>query len=151
MNVIKGDLIKLALQGKFDVIVHGCNCFNTMGAGIARQVAIELPEATIADNYTRRGDKNKLGNIGIVKIERGDVKFEVVNAYTQYGCNVNTINVDYEAIRNCLKLIKEKFSGKRIGYPLIGCGLAGGKWEIVSKILDEELAGENHTLVEYQK
>ena len=32
---IKGDLIELAKQGKFDVIAHGCNCFCTMGAGIA--------------------------------------------------------------------------------------------------------------------
>lgn len=32
---IKGDLIKLALEGEFDVIAHGCNCFCTMGAGIA--------------------------------------------------------------------------------------------------------------------
>lgn len=27
MKIIKGDLIKLALDGKFDVIIHGCNCF----------------------------------------------------------------------------------------------------------------------------
>jgi O-acetyl-ADP-ribose deacetylase (regulator of RNase III) len=32
---IYGDLIELAKQGKFDVIAHGCNCFCTMGAGIA--------------------------------------------------------------------------------------------------------------------
>lgn len=36
---IKGDLIKLALQGKFDVIAHGCNSFCSMGAGIAPQMA----------------------------------------------------------------------------------------------------------------
>ena len=38
MKIIKGDLIKLALQGEFDVIVHGCNCFCTMGAGIAKSI-----------------------------------------------------------------------------------------------------------------
>lgn len=36
---IEGDLISLALQGKFDVITHGCNCFCNMGAGIALQMA----------------------------------------------------------------------------------------------------------------
>ena len=35
MNIVKGDLIKSAKEGQFDVIIHGCNCFNTMGAGIA--------------------------------------------------------------------------------------------------------------------
>ena len=31
MFVVHGDLFKLAEQGEFDIIVHGCNCFNTMG------------------------------------------------------------------------------------------------------------------------
>ena len=31
MKEVFGDLIELALVGKFDVIVHGCNCFSTMG------------------------------------------------------------------------------------------------------------------------
>ena len=30
---IIGDLIKLANEGTFDVITHGCNCMSTMGAG----------------------------------------------------------------------------------------------------------------------
>ena len=38
MNIVKGCLIELAVEGNFDVIVHGCNCFNTMGAGIAKQI-----------------------------------------------------------------------------------------------------------------
>ena len=37
------------------------------------------------------------------------------------------------------------------GYPLIGAGLAGGDWAIISKIIDEELKDENHTLVKYSK
>lgn len=35
MNIIKGDLIALVLEGRFDVIVHGCNCMCVMGAGLA--------------------------------------------------------------------------------------------------------------------
>jgi len=46
-----------------------------------------------------------------------------------------------------MRIIKNDFSGKRIGYPLIGAGLAGGNWRIISKIIDEELNGEDHTLV----
>jgi hypothetical protein len=36
---IQGNLITLALQGKFDVIVHGANCHSVMGAGLAPQMA----------------------------------------------------------------------------------------------------------------
>ena len=39
INYVDGDLIKLAKEAKFDVIVHGCNCLSTMGAGIAPQMA----------------------------------------------------------------------------------------------------------------
>jgi O-acetyl-ADP-ribose deacetylase (regulator of RNase III) len=36
MNVTEGDLIKFALDARFDVIIHGCNCRCVMGAGIAK-------------------------------------------------------------------------------------------------------------------
>jgi O-acetyl-ADP-ribose deacetylase (regulator of RNase III) len=39
------------------------------------------------------------------------------------------------------------FAGKRIGYPKIGAGLAGGDWSIIEEIIDRELEGEDHTLV----
>ena len=80
INYIDGDLIKLAKQGKFDVIVHGCNCFSTMKSGIAPQMA----EAFGCDEFEKeiltyteyddmgdmyevktnnKGDINKLGTI----------------------------------------------------------------------------------------
>ena len=33
----------------------------------------------------------------------------------------------------------------------IGAGLAGGDWQKISKIIEEELKGEDHTFVEFQK
>jgi len=50
-----------------------------------------------------------------------------------------------------MRLIKIESTGQRIGYPKIGAGLAGGDWEIIAAIIiiEEELAGEDHTLVEY--
>ena len=32
---------------------------------------------------------------------------------------------------------------------LIGAGLAGGDWKVISKIISEELQGEDYTLVEF--
>ena len=56
---------------------------------------------------------------------------------------------DYDAIRSVFRLVKQQFSGMTIGYPLIGAGLAKGDWTIISSIIDEELIGEDHTLVEF--
>lgn len=45
IEYVNGDIFK----GKDDVIVHGCNCFCNMGAGIALQVAKYYPEAKNID------------------------------------------------------------------------------------------------------
>jgi len=45
---------------------------------------------------------------------------------------------------------KNIFSGKKIAYPAIGADLGGSNWQIISKIINEELVGEDHTFVEYQ-
>lgn len=149
MKIVKGDLIKLALEGKFDVIVHGCNCFCTMGAGIAKAIRSELPEAYEADCRTEEGSKGKLGTYSHANIERNGKEINVINAYTQYDFKGPAMKADYDAIRSVFKNIKSDFSGKRIGYPKIGAGLAGGDWDKISKIIDEELINEDHTLVEF--
>jgi len=149
MEIVKGDLIKLALDGKFDVVVHGCNCFCTMGAGIAKQIKHKFPEAYEEDLKTAKGDKKKLGTISYAIIERNGFTFTVVNGYTQYNWRGRGILVDYDAIRSVFNNVKSLYSGMRIGYPKIGAGLAGGDWELISTIVDEELAGEDHTVVEY--
>jgi O-acetyl-ADP-ribose deacetylase (regulator of RNase III) len=52
MKTINGNLIKHALEGKFDVVIHGCNCSCTMGAGIAKSIKDQFPEAYQADLIT---------------------------------------------------------------------------------------------------
>jgi len=145
MKIITGDLLMLAKQGKFDVIVHGCNYHCTMGAGIAKSIKQQFPEAYAADCQTEKGSKAKMGTYSKAKIEQ----VTVINAYTQFNWRGKGCLVDYEAVRQVFRAIKKDFSGKKIGYPLIGAGLAGGDWEIIAKIIDEELAGENHTLVKF--
>lgn len=149
MNTVKGDLISLALEGKFDVIVHGCNCFCTMGGGIARVIQEEFPEAYAADLVTAKGDRNKLGSFSSATVTRNNREITVANGYTQFHFHGTDVLVDYHAVRRLFVKIKKTFSGKRIGYPKIGAGLAGGDWQIISAIIDEELAGEDHCLVVY--
>jgi O-acetyl-ADP-ribose deacetylase (regulator of RNase III) len=149
MDTIQGDLLQFALDGRFDVIVHGCNCHCAMGKGIALSIKQQFPEAYEADQHTARGDRNKLGTVSAADIERLSVRFTVVNAYTQFHWRGPGVLADYDAIRSVFKHIKRKYWGRRIGYPKIGAGLAGGDWSVISAIIDEELAGEAHTLVEF--
>jgi O-acetyl-ADP-ribose deacetylase (regulator of RNase III) len=44
MKVVRGDLVKLALDGRFEVIIYGCNCQPVMDAGIAKAIKQAFPE-----------------------------------------------------------------------------------------------------------
>ena len=84
MKTVHGDLIRLAQEGAFDLIVHGCNCFCTMGAGIAKSIKAAFPAAYEADLATPRGSRVKLGSCSYATIDREESSLIVVNAYTQF-------------------------------------------------------------------
>ncbi len=151
MSVLKGDLIQFALAGRFDVIIHGCNCFCTMGAGIAKLIRDNFVEAYQADLATQTGDREKLGTYSSACIKKNGNIFTIVNGYTQYDFSGHGTLVDYKAIHKLFSRIKKDFSNQRIGYPKIGAGLAKGDWEVISDIINKELDGEDHTLVEFVK
>ena len=143
MTTLAGDLIALARRGVFEVIVHGCNCQHTMGAGIAKSIREQFPAAYEADLKTIKGDRAKLGTVSVAEVG----PLSVVNAYTQFDYRGVGQRAEYDAIRSCFRAVRRRFAGKRIGYPRLGAGLGGGDWAIIAKILDEELAGESHSLV----
>ena len=149
MQTRSGDLIALAKAGEFDVIVHGCNCQCAMDAGIAKQIKAEFPAAYAADCATPKS-ADKLGQISTAQIDCNGHALTVVNAYTQADWHGSGVLADYDAIRLAMRRIKTQFSGRRIAYPKIGAGLARGDWARIARIIDEELAGETHTLVLYQ-
>ena len=140
-----GDLFK----EKDDVIIHGCNCFNTMGAGVAKIVKQKYPEAYRIDQQTRRGDRNKLGTYTAWTGTHHsyDQDITVVNAYTQYRYGRGVINVDYDSIGEVMNLIKEDYEDKQyMGMPKIGAGLGGGDWNKIWKIL-KNIFGDNNQIV----
>ena len=164
-NEIEGDLIEYAKKGMFDVIAHGCNCHSTMGAGIAPQMA----KAFGCDKFEMEligSDIKKLGNIDYstlvleedAMLNTGKNQYlTVVNAYTQYNYVRNhskggiSIPFDYEAFTICMRKMNEKFSGKHIGLPMIGSGLAGGDWNKIESIIRSTLYNCRVTIVKYKK
>jgi len=146
IKYVDGDLLKMS--DDFDVIAHCCNCFCVMSAGIAPQIKAKFPEAYAVDCATKKGDLAKLGTISYTT----ETKPTVVNLYGQYdytGRRSGNMDLDYDALRSAIKLMKEKFSGKTFGLPKIGSGLAGGDFTIIEKIIEEEMRGEYVTIVNY--
>ena len=155
VDVVKGDLIKLALDGKYNAIVHGCNCFCKMGSGIALQIKTIFPQAYEADCRTLNGEIKKLGTYTKVDIpyeynNREDV-LTIINAYTQYNYGTDKMNVDYDAIEKVFVLINKDYANMNIGIPMIGAGLAGGDWDKISGIINEVTPDLDVHLVEFSK
>ena len=155
----EGDIFKAPVN----VICHQCNCFHTMGGGIAYQIAKLFPEAEIADNETKYGDMNKLGTMSITsaasyKNENPNIKY-IANLYGQYNYGTRYgPATEYDALESAFMKLKE-FCIKRkeenehliVGIPhKIGCQLAGGDWNIVSAIIDKVFGDKEVEAVIYK-
>jgi O-acetyl-ADP-ribose deacetylase (regulator of RNase III) len=149
----KGNLLDLAENGEFDLIVHGVNCFNTMGGGIAREIAERYPHVAKVDAKTACGDYNKLGNW--TECDAGEKsQFTILNCYTQYNMSTGKDVFEYTAFQLILEKLLFVYGNKRIGLPYIGMGLAGGDKHVIMRMIEEfaySLAnrGGSVTLVEF--
>ena len=138
-----GDL--LDMLDEFDVVLHGCNAYHTMGAGIAGQFARRYPQVFAADvEQTVCGDRSKLGTFSTARVGSTDV----LNCYTQM---VPGPDFKLSAFKTVLANMKAKYSGKRIGMPMIGAGIGGGDWAQIKQAVSDILDGEDVTVVHFSK
>jgi O-acetyl-ADP-ribose deacetylase (regulator of RNase III) len=138
LHKISGNLLTLAAEGKFDWVLHGCNCHHTFGSGIARSIAEKWPAAAAADRKTPYGDRRKLGASTNALITTEARPFYVVNVYTQFGVSSEKDQFEYEAFeRYLVKLARRtKLMPKvQIGMPYIGSGRANGDWQRIEKLI----------------
>lgn len=142
---IDGDLIKLTKEGKFDIIAHGANCQKMMGAGVAKQIREHFPPVYLVDKEDIREPISRLGDFTKYESCSGRI---ILNLYTQFYGGPN-LNLD--ALKLCLSKVNYLYAGKHIGLPKIGCGIAGGDWEIVKEIIKTHLTSCKVTIVNYKK
>lgn len=137
MKYVIGDLIKMADEGHFNVIVHGCNCFNTMGDGIAVAVRNRCPSAYQADQQTKKGDRKKLGTYTMGSVITDTCDYDIINAYTQFTYWDVDDMFSYEALEKVFQKLKQVYGDEmKFGIPLIGAGLARGDWNRIEAIID---------------
>ena len=164
LNHTKGNLLDLAERGKFDVIVHGANCFNSMGSGIAKEIRERYPDAYEADTrYDAQIGINwrymKLGNYSATDVFVGAGKFKIINAYTQYSMNKQgqefKDHFEYDSFKVILQKLLHFYGNYDFGFPWIGMGLAGGDRDRIIAMLEDfaekvTAKGGSVTLVSYE-
>lgn len=136
-----------------DMMGHQCNCFCKMGSGIAPLIAKRWPAAREVDNKTVDLGVKKLGNFTCTLGERtGGVHGSIINFYGQFfPGNTSVLEVGsiydgmgrYETLRHALRAFNVSIStlpdNYTIGLPKMGAGIAGGDWEVIEQIIEEEL------------
>jgi len=149
LKIIDKDLF----DGHDDIIIHQCNCFKNWGRGIVIPMKAHYPQAYQADIKTNYADKNKLGKYTFwtgTSIHK-DKQITVINAYGQFACGINKQRTTYKALKKALIKVNEEFPEGTIGMPKIGCGLGGGDWNTVSKIIEEAFPDRQVTIYEPAK
>lgn len=151
----QGNLLDALDSHLVQAIGHCCNCYNKMGAGIAKQIATRYPAVLEADKNYRPEFLPivKLGGCSYIPVNpEQDIVF---NLYGQLGYGTDKRHLDYSAIedalsgmREAIEYINKRRESKRfqdgpapirsIGFPkYMGCGLAGGDWDKVFKIIQK--------------
>ncbi len=137
IKINKGDI----LQVQSGLILHGCNTKGVMGAGVAKQIAVNYP--IVYSKYKKYcgtvWDHDILGQCFFVDATKD---LTIGNLFTQdtYGSDPKTRYVSYDAIDDCFSKISTVIRRDTgIHFPKIGAGLANGDWAVIQSIIEHRL------------
>jgi len=118
------------------IIVHGCNAQGVMGSGVALAIRRKYPGAYEVYRHAYETHGLRLGSYTFW-CEGG---VTIINAVTQefYGRDGKQY-VDYAAVEEAFKGVAEiqRITGYSVNFPLIGCGHGGGRWSVVSRLIEK--------------
>lgn len=152
INYIIGDATQPVGAGP-KIIVHVCNDIGGWGRGFVVALSKRWPEPEQHYRAWHRGEEQKPFALGEVQFVQVGKTIWVANLIGQR--DVRTVGgvppVRYEAIRKGLRRVTEEARrlGASVHMPRIGCGLAGGKWEEVGKIVEDEIANRDVSVTVY--
>lgn len=142
MKQIKGNLLAEFYSCHLDAIGTCCNCHKNFGAGIAKQIKQEFPEAYKADCDWNQPPHHRLGKATHAKINLVDRIGYIFNLYGQLNYGKGR-QVNYEALYTSLCEMKKELSILlpnqviKVGFPKkMASDLAGGSWRIVEKMIE---------------
>jgi O-acetyl-ADP-ribose deacetylase (regulator of RNase III) len=142
INYVIGDATNPVGAGP-KIIVHVCNDIGGWGRGFVLALSKRWPAPEQRYRAWHRGGEKIPFELGEVQFVEVTNEIKVANLIGQRDVRVveGIPPVRYEAIRKGLKRVATEAirCGASIHMPRIGCGLAGGNWEEVGRIVEEEL------------
>lgn len=126
------------------IIVHVCNDVGGWGRGFVLAISKRWAEPEQRYRSWHKGQEKQPFALGEVQFVQVEDPIWIANLIGQRDIRAldGIPPVRYEAIREGLQKValEAKRLNASVHMPRIGCGLAGGDWNVVSKIVEEELA-----------
>lgn len=142
MNIVCGDILSTP-DTRPTIICHQVNCKGVMGSGLAKQIKDKHPEVYQAYKEKCACIERGIGGLGdvqLVPILNVSVSHIIANIFGQYDYGRCKRYTDYDALKKAFGVLAKDCGQCVIRLPYgIGCGLGGGNWDIVSKIIVDEL------------
>ncbi len=152
ISYFKGDATAPVGDGT-KIIVHVCNDTGAWGKGFVLAISKRWPkpEQSYREWHKHGADVPfELGQVQFVEVEPS---FWVANLIGQHGIRPagGVPPIRYEAVRDGLRRVAAfaQATVASIHMPRIGCGLAGGTWEDVGRLVQEELADKEIVVCVY--
>lgn len=145
VKIVEGNI----LDAHEDVTCHQVNCMGIMGSGLAKQIRNKYPEVFIEYYaYCKRHEilEQMMGVAQHVKCYDGKI---IANLFGQFRYGTDRQYTDYAALECALRNMKQYAQSNQLSIAIpyqIGCGLAGGNWDIVNKIIEEVFNDYNVTI-----
>ena len=116
-------------------IAHCVNAQGVMKSGVAKAIRDRYPKSF--DDYRETFLETGLSLGKVICSNNSPHNILHIVGQKYYGYD-STTYVDYVALRQVFKIINKRIATISVAMPLIGCGLAGGDWQIVSAMIEEE-------------
>jgi O-acetyl-ADP-ribose deacetylase (regulator of RNase III) len=132
LKYVKGDLFDF----KAGIIAHCVNCVGAFGAGVAGQIARLYPGARTAYLMVHERSGWELGMTQLIQVSK-EPDLIIANVAGQYDFGTHKVQVDYSALAIGLEKVFKfaELENMSVALPKIGCGLAGGDWGTVERII----------------
>lgn len=146
---VKGNIFNFIEEGC--ILLHQVNCQGVMGGGIAKTIKELFPNVYSAyKEYCTYYNKKCLGDMFPVHIRFKSKNFTIGNCFGQEYYGRDKRYTDYEKLRKSFEQVASDCDYSKILIPkYIGCGLAGGDWNIVSEIIGEVFKDHDVLIVDF--
>jgi O-acetyl-ADP-ribose deacetylase (regulator of RNase III) len=142
LRIVRGDATCPQARG-MKIVAHVCNDLGGWGKGFVVAVSRRWPEPERQYRAWRRGRAGSDFGLGAVQLVQVQADIYVANMIGQRGMRHGSGGppVRYPAIERCLNTLADHAARLRasVHMPRIGCGLAGGRWELIEPLITTSL------------